>query len=171
MKEKDCKSTRSEDKKGSFGRTTKRIRKGKKEERREKGKEERMSERGGEGKIWRGTKGYSSFLNIVRHVFAAARRETRWCGGGGGGGGGGGARWKKRRKSEGKSKKNEGEETCIGALCRRGRKKRGGIGDRREKRKHDDRAINNIGEKGDRLQHSAQMLNRLAIDVISCPAN
>lgn len=22
-----------------------------------------------------------SFLNVVRHVFAAARRETRWCGG------------------------------------------------------------------------------------------
>lgn len=33
-------------------------------------------------------------------------------------------------------------------------------GSRREKRRHDDRAINNIGEKGDRLQHSAQMLNR-----------
>lgn len=33
-------------------------------------------------------------------------------------------------------------------------------GQRREKRRHDDRAINNIGEKGDRLQHSAQMLNR-----------
>lgn len=37
MKEKDCKSTRSEGKKGSFGRTAKRIRKRKKEE---KGKKE-----------------------------------------------------------------------------------------------------------------------------------
>ncbi|OAD55900.1 hypothetical protein WN48_04150 [Eufriesea mexicana] len=40
------------------------------------------------------------------------------------------------------------------------RKERGGTWGRREKRRHDDRAINNIGEKGDRLQHSAQMLNR-----------
>ena len=44
MKEKDCKSTRSEDKKGSFGRPAKRIRKRKKEERREKGKKKRKSE-------------------------------------------------------------------------------------------------------------------------------
>ena len=98
-----------------------------------------------------------SFLNVARHVFAAAKRETRWCGG---------ARWKKRRESEGERKEDEGEETRVGALCRRGRKKRGGIGDRREKRRHDDRAINNIGEKGDRLQHSAQMLNRYQFNVV-----
>ncbi|CAK9800585.1 hypothetical protein ANTPLA_LOCUS2483 [Anthophora plagiata] len=39
-------------------------------------------------------------------------------------------------------------------------------GSRREKRRHDDQAINNIGEKGDRLQHSAQMLNRYQFNVV-----
>lgn len=47
MKEKDCKSksTRSEDKKGSFGRTAKRLRKRKTEERRGKRKEKKKEKR------------------------------------------------------------------------------------------------------------------------------
>lgn len=40
---------------------------------------------------------------------------------------------------------------------------------REKKRKHDDRAINNTGEKGDRLQHSAQMLNRYQFNAVQSP--
>lgn len=153
--EESCERARAaKDEKGSLGRTARR----KGGTKRKKGKNGWKRRRGegveGTKRIFVVIKSLR-FLNAARHVSAARRGNT----------GGGGARWKKRRGGRGRGgKKDEGRRRegtrNAGTLCRGGTKKRRGIGSRREKRRHDDRAINNIGEKGDRLQHSAQMLNR-----------
>lgn len=95
------------------------------------------------------------FFNSMRHVSAAGRghlgaRGTRVKVPGGGGGSGAGRRTKETEHTK--------------AAWQGGRNGRNGS--RREKRRHDDRAINNIGEKGDRLQHSAQMLNRYQFNAV-----